>query len=215
VRWRLGDSSGEVPERVSGAEDAYHYEGQAAGQQHPPAQFAHLRSTSTIWPCAGKGQWCRVAIPSQSRCRASGGGLGATDHVSGFRTAGRFGPWPEWTAGVGPRERYLRPTAPTPPRGWSVGSARLKRDPLLADILSMSQTMTHGSKRCVYCGERRLSLSMSEGIRGRPFRISGTESGGVAVTHRRATSRATAETSSEAAPGHEGAVRSRSHFGPR
>ena len=32
-------------------------------------------------------------------------------HVSGFRTAGRFGPWPEWTAGGGSEERYLRPFA--------------------------------------------------------------------------------------------------------
>jgi hypothetical protein len=30
---------------------------------------------------------CRVAIPSQSRCRASGEGLGATDQMSGFQTA--------------------------------------------------------------------------------------------------------------------------------
>jgi hypothetical protein len=34
--------------------------------------------------------------------------------VSGFRTAGRFSPWPGWSAGVGPGERYLRPTAPPP-----------------------------------------------------------------------------------------------------
>jgi len=48
VRWRLGDSSGKVPERVSGAEHAYHYEGQAADQHHPPAHASSFRSTSTI-----------------------------------------------------------------------------------------------------------------------------------------------------------------------
>ena len=42
VRWRLGDSSGEVPERVSGAEHAYQYEGQAADQQHPRAHSSIL-----------------------------------------------------------------------------------------------------------------------------------------------------------------------------
>jgi hypothetical protein len=42
VRWRLGDSSGQVADRVSGAEHAYHYEGQAADQQHPPPHWSSL-----------------------------------------------------------------------------------------------------------------------------------------------------------------------------
>jgi hypothetical protein len=89
VRWRLGDSIGEIPERVSGAEHAYHYEGQAGDQQHPRAHSSPLPIDIHDMTLCGEGPVVSrrdsVAISLSCEWRS----LGATDHMSGFRTVGR------------------------------------------------------------------------------------------------------------------------------
>jgi len=112
VRWRLGDSFGEVPERVSGAEYAYHCEGQAADQQHALAHSSPLPIDIHDMTLCGEG-------PEVSR----------RDSVAISLSCEWRRPWsnrphvrlpysralPSLTgraAGVGPGERYLRPITP-------------------------------------------------------------------------------------------------------